>query len=178
MSSFKTSDHKLLPMFQNMEILLVPVLIGKKRLSLFESQILKEGGALCVLNHVKKGQQHPTHIVVEDSLLREQVNLDKVLKPLGNVSGVVVGTRWLTDSIKLRKCMPAVDYQRSKQSSEEGDSSAGGFADCSPEKKPKLTGEGTSIDVALPQSGSQQNKQNKGEVEVNASIQITNIKTF
>lgn len=168
MNTLKHSDHKPSPIFKNLEILLLPTSIGKKRIFVFESQILKEGGALCSLNHAKSGQRHPTHVVVEDSLLSNQINLDKVLGPLGNVAGVVVGTRWLSDSFKLRKCMPTTNYQPCKKSIE-GASSSTEVGGCSPGKKLKLSSGEVSSDTHL-QCETQPDK-----VEVNASIERNNV---
>lgn len=114
--------------FKNLCIFVVPILIGKKRLILFESQICKEGGKVCSVSEVKSGQVNPTLIVVEESLLQDSQILEQHLKTfkVGCLNNIV-GTKWLSDSIKFNKCMAFEGYKPSHDA-------------CPPPKKPKLTG--------------------------------------
>ncbi|XP_034235313.1 DNA polymerase lambda-like [Thrips palmi] len=120
---------------KNLSIFVLPILIGKKRLSLFESQILKGGGKVCSLSQVKSGEANPTLIVVEDSLLQNSKILEQHLKAYKNMgSCTVVGTKWLSDSIKFHKCMSFENYKPHNQPSYD--------EDCLPPKKQKLSEQG------------------------------------
>lgn len=139
--------------FENLIIVVVPTLIGKKRLSLFESQILKESGKVCSMSLVKNNQQKLTHIVVEDSLLKDPSSLERVLRTMGNPQGVIVGTQWLSDSIKLRRCMPTSGYEAVKKLRHEGAASSSDEDDSyPPEKKQKIFSEGTSDSSLAPET--------------------------
>lgn len=119
---------------KELSIFVLPILIGKKRLSLFECQIVKEGGQVCTPGEVKSGKAHPTLIVVEDSLLQDVHTLEQHLKK-HHIVGLrnVVGTKWLSDSIKFHKCMAFDNYKPQALSSN--------VDDCSPKKKLKVSGD-------------------------------------
>lgn len=97
--------------FQGMNILILQTFLGKKRLTLFESRVVKEGGYLCSFSEVASGQTEPTLVVVEDSLLQDFSKLEQHSKGLYNPSRKFVGTRWLSDSLKQLKCLPTKGYE-------------------------------------------------------------------
>ncbi|KAK3911849.1 DNA polymerase lambda [Frankliniella fusca] len=121
-------------MFKGTCILIFPALIGKKRMSLFETHIRKGGGNLCQFSDMKKGTCKPSHFVVEDSLLQNPANLEKTLKTYRGELKAVVGTQWLSDCIKLKMLVPTESYQVhfQKQSHSE---------ECSTSKRAKLSSE-------------------------------------
>ncbi|KAJ1526281.1 hypothetical protein ONE63_009435 [Megalurothrips usitatus] len=122
--------------FKDLCILILPVAIGRKRITLFETQIKKEGGTVCSVNEVKSGKVSPSHIVVEDSLFQNQNSYEKHIGSLKD-KGIIVCTQWLSDSLKWQKCMASKDYQFKVDVIQE--SLTAGGDDCSPAKKQKLS---------------------------------------
>lgn len=135
LNSFDNSEPS--SMFKDIQVLIMPALIGKKRLTLFESHIKKLGGKVCQIGDVKGGLCEPSHIIVEDSFLLDKTNLDKQMKTLGREREfqVIVGTRWLSDCIKMKMLLPFEDYQfHPPKLSKDG---------CLPSKRAKSSSEST-----------------------------------
>lgn len=118
--------------------MILPTLLGPKRLALFESQIIKEGGILCSPLDVKSGKSNPAYLVVEDSLLNDPVQLEKHVKGLTDQRRTVVRTRWLSDSIKQCRCLSTKEYEPLNKSSVDNSVKSSTISNHSPPKRLKL----------------------------------------
>ncbi|XP_067003567.2 DNA polymerase lambda isoform X3 [Anabrus simplex] len=103
------SEYELI--FSDCYIYVYPVGLGKKRLSLFETQIINHGGKLI---NEPKGNLVATHIVVDDSVTQ---NIEKLKADLNNENckcnerTKVVRTQWLSKCLKEKKLAETCEYE-------------------------------------------------------------------
>jgi hypothetical protein len=91
--------------FKNCYIHVLPLGLGKKRMSLFQTQIANQGG-ICV-SKLSANSCNLTHIVLEDSIIKDSGRCVKLLRgmhvDINEAAVKVVGTQWLSNCLK--ECM-------------------------------------------------------------------------
>jgi hypothetical protein len=97
--------------FRNCYIHILPVGLGKKRITLFQTQIANQGG-ICVSELSANSSSSLTHIVLEDSIVKDSKRCLKLLCDMPvdiNRTVKVVGTQWLS------KCLKECTYVDTKE---------------------------------------------------------------
>lgn len=110
----RTAPENRSGIFKNCYIHIVPVGLGKKRISLFRTQIANQGG-ICV-SKLSASNCNLTHIVLEDSIIKNSEYCVKLLHGMHvdiNVAVKVVGTRWLSSCLKERMYVDTKDFELS-----------------------------------------------------------------
>jgi hypothetical protein len=100
--------------FENCYVHILPLGLGKKRMSLFQTQIVNQGG-ICV-SKLTAGTGNLTHIVLEDSTVKDSERCVKLLRGMHvdiNAAVKVVGTRWLSSCLKERMYVDTKEFELS-----------------------------------------------------------------
>jgi hypothetical protein len=100
--------------FKNCYIHILPVGLGKKRLSLFQTQISNQGG-ICV-SEFPASNCNLTHIVLDDSIIKDSERCVKLLHSMHiDVHGAVkvVGTQWLSKCLKEHMYVDTKEFELS-----------------------------------------------------------------
>ncbi|PSN42010.1 hypothetical protein C0J52_08251 [Blattella germanica] len=93
--------------FKNLYIHIIPAGLGKKRLTLFQTQISKHGGT-----HVEKlPAKLVTHIIVEDSLIKDSDRCLKLLQVVDLNKVKVIGTQWFSKCLQEGICVNTEDFE-------------------------------------------------------------------
>ncbi|KAJ4449285.1 hypothetical protein ANN_00683 [Periplaneta americana] len=97
--------------FKDCHIHILPAGLGKKRLTLFETQIHNHGGK-CISKLPTSGCV-VTHIVMEDSIVKDAARCVKLLQGVNaDMKSVkVVGTQWLSKCLKEGKNVDTKDFE-------------------------------------------------------------------
>ncbi|KAJ9582812.1 hypothetical protein L9F63_022853 [Diploptera punctata] len=105
--SKKDHSDKDKNIFKNYFIHVLPVELGKKRMTLFKTQILNKGGIFVD----KLSASNITHIVIEDSVLLDSKRCMKLLNGVDLDGLKVVSTLWLSKCLKESSCVDTKDYE-------------------------------------------------------------------
>jgi hypothetical protein len=100
--------------FKNCYIHILPVGLGKKRITLFQTQIANQGG-ICVSN-LAASSSSLTHIVLEDSIVKDSKRSLKLLHGMPvdiNRTIKVVGTQWLSKCLKEHMYVDTKEFELS-----------------------------------------------------------------
>lgn len=98
--------------FKNCYIYILPVGLGKKRITLFQTQIANQGG-ICVSN-LAASSNSLTHIVLEDSIVKDSERSLKLLHGMPvdiNRTVKVVGTQWLSKCLRERMYVDTKEFE-------------------------------------------------------------------
>ena len=106
-NNHKTCHNKGSDIFKNCVIHIVPADLGKKRMTLFETQISKNGGIIVD----KLSSNNITHIVFQDSILTDAKRCGKLLNGIALDGLKVVGTLWISKCLKENKCIDTKDFE-------------------------------------------------------------------
>jgi BRCA1 C Terminus (BRCT) domain. len=100
--------------FENCYIHILPVALGKKRLSLFQTQITNQGG-ICV-SKLAAMNSSLTHIVLEDSIVKDSERCVRLLNSMNvdtNTAVKIVGTQWISKCLKECICVDTKEFELS-----------------------------------------------------------------
>jgi len=100
--------------FENCCIHILPVALGKKRMSLFQTQITNHGG-MCV-SKLAATNCSLTHIVVEDSIVKDSERCVRLLNSMNvdtNTAVKIVGTQWISKCLKECVCVDTKEFELS-----------------------------------------------------------------
>jgi hypothetical protein len=100
--------------FENCYIHILPVALGKKRMSLFQIQITNEGG-ICV-SKLAATNCNLTHIVLEDSIVKDSERCVRLLNSMNvdtNTAVKIVGTQWISKCLKECVCVDTKEFELS-----------------------------------------------------------------
>lgn len=100
--------------FENCCIHILPVALGKKRMSLFQTQIRNHGG-ICVSKLVATNC-NLTHIVLEDSIVKDSERCVRLLNSMNvdtNTAVKIVGTQWISKCLKDCMCVDTKEFELS-----------------------------------------------------------------
>lgn len=87
--------------FKNCYMHILPVALGKKRMSLFQTQITNQGG-ICV-SKLAATNCNLTHVILDDSVLMDSERCVRLLNTMNvdtNKMVKVVGTQWVSKCLK------------------------------------------------------------------------------
>lgn len=121
MECFKKMDPHKRPLlqnksriFENCYIYILPVALGKKRMSLFQTQITN-GGGICV-SKLSATKCNVTHIVLEDSVVKDSERCVRLLSSINvdtNTAVKIVGTQWISKCLKECVCLDTKEFELS-----------------------------------------------------------------
>lgn len=100
--------------FENCCIYILPVALGKKRMSLFQTQITNHGG-ICV-SKLAATNCSLTHIVLEDSIVKDSERCVRLLNSMNvdtNTAVKIVGTQWISRCLKECICVDTKEFELS-----------------------------------------------------------------
>lgn len=100
--------------FENCYIHILPVALGKKRMSLFQTQITNHGG-ICVPK-LAAVNCTLTHIILEDSILKDSERCIRLLNRMNvdtNTAVKIVGTEWISKCLRESVCLDTKEFELS-----------------------------------------------------------------
>jgi hypothetical protein len=100
--------------FENCCIHILPVALGKKRMSLFQTQITNHGGT-CV-SKLPATNCNLTHIVLEDSIVKDSERCVRLLNSMNvdiDTAIKIVGTQWISKCLKECMCVDTKEFELS-----------------------------------------------------------------
>jgi hypothetical protein len=112
--NIKAAPQSKSSIFKNCYIHILPVGLGKKRITLFQTQIANQGG-ICV-SKLGASSSSLTHIVLEDSIVKDSKRCLKLLHAMPvdiNKTVKVVGTQWLSKCLKERTYVNTMEFELS-----------------------------------------------------------------
>lgn len=100
--------------FENCCIHILPVALGKKRMSLFQTQITNHGGIY--VSKLAETSCSLTHIVLEDSIVKDSERCVRLLNSMNvdtNTVVKIVGTQWISKCLKESVCVDTKEFELS-----------------------------------------------------------------
>lgn len=100
--------------FENCCIHILPAALGKKRMSLFQTQITNHGGT-CV-SKLPATNCNLTHIVLEDSIVKDSEQCVRLLNSMNvdiDTAVKIVGTQWISKCLKECMCVDTKEFELS-----------------------------------------------------------------